>query len=302
MPLPAALAARLARRGILRPGAPGGAGVGAEASNEEIIAEDYDSARDSAAGEADATFWEGADAPSVDLIKGHPGCPNKSNIYHECTPYCVKRWRNGITLPPDHYTHLKNKLLDKYPLPNGWQEVYDEGCAQHYYWNVYNNLVSWLPPTHPKAAFSESASHLREERLMKEGDESDNSSDELSDQEVPQRKKEEPRVERERERDRYKRGRDNRDRPERRYDKRSKVKDNDLDPMDPAAYSDVPRGEWSSGLENRSDAKTGVDTTATGPLFQMRPYPSPGAILMANNKGKPPLAGKKGVSFPEAPK
>jgi len=26
---------------------------------------------------------------------------------------------------------------------------------------------------------------------------------------------------------------------------------------------------------------SGVDTTASGPLFQMRPYPSPGAILRA---------------------
>lgn len=285
MPLPAALAARLARRGIIR------SESDAQGVNEEIIAEDYDSARDSAISDADV------DVATPDRIKGHQGCPNKSNIYHECTPYCVRRWRNGISLPPDSYTHLKNKLLEKYPLPNGWQEVYDEGCAQHYYWNVYNNLVSWLPPTHPKAAFSESASHLREERLLKEGDDSGNSSDDLSDQEVPQRKREEPRPERY---NKDRRGRD-RERMEKRYDKRPRLKDNDLDPMDPAAYSDVPRGEWSTGLENRGDAKTGVDTTASGPLFQMRPYPSPGAILMANAKTKPPPL-KKGVSFPEPPK
>lgn len=74
--------------------------------------------------------------------------------------------------------------------------------------------------------------------------------------------------------------------------------------MDPAAYSDVPRyyriylkfvqlilyatflkhfrGKWSTGLETRGDAKTGVDTTASGPLFQQRPYPAPGAILRQN--------------------
>ena len=44
------------------------------------------------------------------------------------------------------------------------------------------------------------------------------------------------------------------------------------------------RGTWSSGLERGIEAKTGVDSTANGPLFQMRPYPSPGAILKMNNE------------------
>ena len=56
----------------------------------------------------------------------------------------------------------------------------------------------------------------------------------------------------------------------------------DLDPMDPSAYSEAPRGTWSSGLDTRGDAKTGVDVTATGPLYQQRPYPAPGAILRQN--------------------
>lgn len=42
------------------------------------------------------------------------------------------------------------------------------------------------------------------------------------------------------------------------------------------------RGTWSSGLPKRNEAKTGADTTAAGPLFQQRPYPSPGAVLRAN--------------------
>lgn len=74
----------------------------------------------------------------------------------------------------------------------------------------------------------------------------------------------------------------------------------ELDPMDPASYSDTPRlvcttqksynslaaffpprGTWKSGLGG-DDAKTGVDSTASGPLFQQRPYPSPGDVLRAN--------------------
>jgi len=59
--------------------------------------------------------------------------------------------------------------------------------------------------------------------------------------------------------------------------------DDALDPMDPASYSDVPRGSWSDGMEvGGSSAKTGVDVTANGPLFQQRPYPSPGDVLRAN--------------------
>uniref|UniRef100_A0A3Q0RW64 Polyglutamine-binding protein 1 n=1 Tax=Amphilophus citrinellus TaxID=61819 RepID=A0A3Q0RW64_AMPCI len=63
-------------------------------------------------------------------------------------------------------------------------------------------------------------------------------------------------------------------------------KDDEMDPMDPSAYSDAPRGSWSSGLPKRNEAKTGADTTAAGPLFQQRPYPSPGAVLRANAKKK----------------
>ena len=41
-------------------------------------------------------------------------------------------------------------------------------------------------------------------------------------------------------------------------------------------------GNWASGLDIRGKAKTGADETATGELFQMRPYPSPGDILRMN--------------------
>lgn len=41
------------------------------------------------------------------------------------------------------------------------------------------------------------------------------------------------------------------------------------------------RGSWNDGLT--VEAKSGVDTTASGPLFQMRPYPSPGAVLRATS-------------------
>ncbi|KAL0819633.1 hypothetical protein ABMA28_007710 [Loxostege sticticalis] len=275
MPLPPALAARLAKRGLLKPNSIESSNdqVPVQA-NEEIIAEDYDSKPE----EHNNTeyFWEGIEGVNVDPIKGHKGCPNKNNIYHECSKFCVKTWKQGKLVPDEIYLENKRKVLELWPLPPGWEEVYDEGCGQHYFWNVHNNLVSWLPPAHPRATPSESAAHLREERLLKEGDESENSSDE-SDQEVPQQPtKEKRRDRREREKEMV----------HRRDKKKPRVKDNDLDPMDPASYSDIPRGNWSAGLDRH--AKTGVDTTASGSLYQMRPYPAPGAILAANAKKQSP--------------
>ncbi|KNA09113.1 hypothetical protein SOVF_156490 [Spinacia oleracea] len=72
--------------------------------------------------------------------------------------------------------------------------------------------------------------------------------------------------------------------------KRSYGEDDELDPMDPSSYSDAPRGGWVVGLKGVQPRA--ADTTATGPLFQQRPYPSPGAVLrknaeVASSKKKP---------------
>ncbi|KAK1320746.1 hypothetical protein QJS10_CPA03g00490 [Acorus calamus] len=62
--------------------------------------------------------------------------------------------------------------------------------------------------------------------------------------------------------------------------KRTHDEDDELDPMDPSSYSDAPRGGWVVGLKGVQPRA--ADTTATGPLFQQRPYPSPGAVLRKN--------------------
>ncbi|URD72506.1 WW domain [Musa troglodytarum] len=64
------------------------------------------------------------------------------------------------------------------------------------------------------------------------------------------------------------------------HKKRVFSEDDDLDPMDPSSYSDAPRGGWVVGLKGVQPRA--ADTTATGPLFQQRPYPSPGAVLRKN--------------------
>ncbi|GJM92082.1 hypothetical protein PR202_ga08510 [Eleusine coracana subsp. coracana] len=62
--------------------------------------------------------------------------------------------------------------------------------------------------------------------------------------------------------------------------KRNRPEDDELDPMDPSSYSDAPRGGWVVGLKGVQPRA--ADTTAAGPLFQQRPYPSPGAVLRRN--------------------
>ncbi|KAJ3682136.1 hypothetical protein LUZ60_014709 [Juncus effusus] len=56
--------------------------------------------------------------------------------------------------------------------------------------------------------------------------------------------------------------------------------EDEVDPMDPSSYSDAPRGGWVVGLKGVQPRA--ADTTASGPLFQQRPYPSPGAVLRRN--------------------
>ncbi|KAL5726669.1 hypothetical protein ACHQM5_009691 [Ranunculus cassubicifolius] len=66
------------------------------------------------------------------------------------------------------------------------------------------------------------------------------------------------------------------------FRKNSHDEDDEVDPMDPSSYSDAPRGGWVVGLKGVQPRA--ADTTATGPLFQQRPYPSPGAVLRKNEE------------------
>ncbi|KAM6981878.1 polyglutamine-binding protein 1 [Tautogolabrus adspersus] len=214
MPLPPALLARLAKRGIVKPSE--------QEVDEEIIAEDYDD----------------------------------NNVDYEAT-------------------RLES-------LPPNWYKVFDPACGLPYYWNVETDLVAWLSPNDPTSVVTKPAKKIREggeERIERQFEKLDRERERERDRERER--------ERERERDRERdEGRDRR--KQRREDmapynkgKRGR-KDDEMDPMDPSAYSDAPRGTWSTGLPKRNEAKTGADTTAAGPLFQQRPYPSPGAVLRAN--------------------
>lgn len=323
MPLPAALAARLAKRGLVSEKI---AVVSSEESNEnneqlnkvsliqkqdahkleeeeEVIAENYDDQIENQepnklvqkeshySDDSNDSFLES----SSKKFKGYIYCPNKNNIFHDCTKFCEEMWRKRE--PTQKYLKRKKKMLAKYPLPAHWKEVYDAGIGHFYYWEVDSDSVSWLPPSHPKAVITEPAAVCRQQRDLV-SDSEDNDSDDKSD------KSESSDVESEDEADRRKeiKKRKIEEIEKSRAKGRNKLAENNIDPMDPAAYSDIPRGGWSDGLSRGNEAKTGVDTTASGPLYQMRPYPNPGAVLRANaSRQKPSNPDKPSVNKPEKP-
>lgn len=143
MPLPPALLKRLAKRGIVEKHTKRTTSESKAAQQtpaEEIIAEDYDDVDEAQSFDYDYdyqsqskksqhNFWcERLKKRIVDgSIKGYKGCPNKYNIYHRCSLFCVNTFGDGIKEPPKSYLKRKARLLRKYPLSKDWKEIYDEG-------------------------------------------------------------------------------------------------------------------------------------------------------------------------------
>ncbi|XP_044752363.1 polyglutamine-binding protein 1 [Coccinella septempunctata] len=239
MPLPPALLAKLSKRGIVAP-----------------------------------PSKTPAKTTKKDDYKGYVYCPNKVNMFHICSVFCETNWR-GHPTPEPTYARSMQKLLFKYPLPSNWIEVFDKGVGRYYYWNIENDLVSWLPPKHPKAKITKCAAKLREQYLTaKKSDTKEKESDDTNDSDEKEFKKPSPRVV-------SRRDSEDKSRKDDKHSSKRPRKDNVLDPMDPASYSDIAPGTWSDGLENN---KTHADNTASGVLYQQRPYPSPGEVLSSNKE------------------
>lgn len=198
-----------------------------------------------------------------------------------CTVFCLERWGEGQLKPSKSYKERYNRLLDRYPLPKNWISVWDSGCQAYYFWNKNDDHVSWLPPKHPKAVIGKAAATMRSEKDRPDLDAMDDeppampTASRSPPPEDYRYQRPAPVQKKTKSRDlekilRTKKGR-----------KQFHETSDKLDPMDPAAYSDCGRGKWSSGL-NVEETKTGVDSTASGPTFQQRPYPSPGDVLRAN--------------------
>lgn len=298
MPLPSTLLARLKKRGILKQDDAG--------PEEEVIAEDYDDhskkstfilsntddmTDDPMEREKQEAMFENMLRENVQGDRDSAlACPNKYNVYHVCTRFCHEHW--SLKHPSPTVEKKRIKMLKKYPLLDNWKEVYDAGIGRHYYWHIGTEEVAWLPPSHPRSKVSMPATKLRgiwkeseskRIRITPKFDDGSDGEDDEEDDMDDDEDEEEDRKERERQRKQLERLRKS-------HVGRSRH-EAELDPMDPASYSECGRGTWSTGLEKKGEAKTGADVTASGPLYQMRPYPSPGAVLRMNAgmKGPPPV-------------
>ncbi|XP_063438204.1 polyglutamine-binding protein 1-like [Mytilus trossulus] len=316
MPLPQALLARLQKRGIVKDEQKSADEV------EEVFAEDYDDpvkeaeyAKPADIPEPQSEEEEDEEEEDGPLIHHIPACPNRSNKYHTCVDYCKEKWGMKEFQKDSDMTRKRDRMLGKYPLPDGWLEVADPETNRYYYWNLVTDQVSWLSPVHPSAQITLSADkiqaifgdsaivsshdddlHLSDDEEMDVNDSesspsSSSSSDSDSDEEF-ERKRQRTDTNRQ---DDKRGGRGGGGGSGRggagrggggRGGRRNQNKKEELDPMDPASYSEVSRGSWSSGLDRGNEAKTGADTTASGPLFQQRPYPSPGEIMRRNQANK----------------
>ena len=131
MPLPPALAKRLAARGLvnkktLQQQSKRGQQplhpihhrvhflIFSAEPEEEVFAESYDDQDDSSkarkANPGQVLSFPPAGAPDKDNDKsrflGFPGCPNKWCVYHECLPWCHQKWGQGAKEPDAKYLRL----------------------------------------------------------------------------------------------------------------------------------------------------------------------------------------------------
>ena len=81
MPLPPALAARLAKRGIISKK------TAQKQQEEEVFAENYDDSENQ-------NEKINLNSEPLERIKfmGYPCCPNKWNVYHECSLWCQNHY------------------------------------------------------------------------------------------------------------------------------------------------------------------------------------------------------------------
>lgn len=118
--LPPALAARLAKRGLINKNNNQTElnvnQVKLNHDHEEVIAENYDDTPNK---------QEIIKYKNIDTV---PGCPNKYNIFHNCTNYCAKKYSDISEEPSKSVRRKFVQLLKQYPLKDSiWQQVYEPG-------------------------------------------------------------------------------------------------------------------------------------------------------------------------------
>lgn len=266
MPLPAALLAKLQKRGIVEE-----TKKNTQEEEEEVFAEDYDESASSSSDsneddedneESDRSRSDDSETELSEMKETHKpstikettkktnDCPNTKNPYHECSSYCQKKYGEKRFEPHPVMEKRRIRMLKIYPLLPNWREVPDLNTNRYYYWNTETDQVCWLSPSHPKAKYETAAIELHQvnktpvlvptpKRVVapeySEEPEDTTLHASLSTAENKQKS------------------------PAQQYHpKRNKQpKESALDPMDPASYSDIKRGKWSAGMDSAPSVKIG---------------------------------------------
>ena len=63
--------------------------------------------------------------PNAPAVYETSACPNKWNTFHECVEFCEKHWGKKKFKSDSVNDRKRNRMLRKYPLPDGWREVAD---------------------------------------------------------------------------------------------------------------------------------------------------------------------------------
>lgn len=179
---------------------------------------------------------------------------------------------------------IKVKVGDKSDLAPGWTKILDEESKLYYYWNQSTDETTWEKPTSEKESIP--SAKEAESRSLPSGWRSElhpatrqvfyvNTVTGERSGIHPSEKKQEPTSS------------TSSSSGSKRAEKEIILKDEkkrkiskDIDPLDPTGG----KGKWSNGLNVGGKM---ADSTASGPLWQQRPYPAPGAIL----KNKPKADG-----------
>lgn len=272
MSLPPALLARLKKRGIINDSSSSSSKDAdpeppSTKSEEEVIAENYDEddVTPIASVKPPSSYSTNTDAMSrsshrasnfkysrkrIDPIKG---CPNKVNLYHDCSEYCYEKYGEGADAPSPRTERRYRSLVKRFPLPLGWVDVWEPGVQRYYFWHTETDKVSWLPPSHPKANISDSVYKMKSDLHKANKSTLDSGSDEIDDDDDNDDDDDDDDDDSSdvdsQDTDSSSSGNDDG------RDFRRKIRTaNDLDPMDPASYStQCPRGKWSDGLTKRGD-------------------------------------------------
>eukprot|EP00116_Pleurobrachia_bachei_P009548 sb/3469810/ len=167
--------------------------------------------------------------------------------------------RNKVSIPTLPHQPVIEEIYDK--IPTCWRLVPDDKSGSCYFWNINTNVVQWRSPV----ILDRDAKSTPAPSSMGPPPSSQPSGPAVfsAPAQITKRKD-----------------------AQSKKAPAKKRREEENDPMDPSSYSDAPKGDWKRGLPKLGDAKTGVDSTATGPLFQQRPLPSPGDIMRMNQSNK----------------